>query len=145
MSDAPAQSYANHSRYDPLYHFVLLGLLVLNFGFAVWNLIRIGQPILLWGVVMSLAWGIVAWKLREYALTVQDRVIRLEETLRMERLLPADLKARIGELRRRQFVALRFASDAELAARVKEALDEGIGGAEIKKRIVTWRPDHLRA
>ena len=54
------------------------------------------------------------------------------------------LRARIPELRPGQFVALRFASDPELAARVEEALDGRLNGAEIKKRIQTWRPDTFR-
>jgi hypothetical protein len=95
-------------------------------------------------VIMSLALVVMGLKLREYPLRAQDRVIRLEERLRMERLLPEDLKARVSELRPGQFVGLRFASDAELADRVREALDEKLGAEDIKKRIQTWRADEFR-
>lgn len=144
MTDPMPQSYANHRRYDPWYHVVLLGILVVNLGLVIWNVFRFRQPMALWGVVMAGAWAIVYIKMRSFALTAQDRLIRLEETLRMERLLPAELKERIGELRRGQFVALRFASDGELGDRVKEALDQRLGAGEIKKRIVSWRADHFR-
>jgi hypothetical protein len=77
-------------------------------------------------------------------LKVQDRLIRLEETLRMGRLLPEDLKARIPELTVKQMVGLRFASDGELTDRVREALDQNLDGEAIKKRIQTWRPDTFR-
>jgi hypothetical protein len=81
---------------------------------------------------------------RTYALKVQDRLIRLEETLRMERLPSEAQRVRIGELNLRQFVALRFASDEELPALMQQALVENLDGEAIKKRIKTWRPDNTR-
>ncbi len=145
---AEPQSYATHRRLDPMYHFVLATVLVLNLAFAITMLVRHHSDhqglVHVWLVVMSLALLIMALKVRAYPLRAQDRIIRLEERLRMERVLPADLQARIAELRPGQFVGLRFASDAELADRVREALDQGLGGEEIKKRIQTWRPDTFR-
>ena len=94
--------------------------------------------------ILGFALLMVAMQVRVYALKVQDRVIRLEETLRMERILPQDLKGRISELTVKQMVGLRFASDAELVHRVREALEEKLNGEAIKKRIQTWRPDTLR-
>jgi hypothetical protein len=82
--------------------------------------------------------------IRLYALRVQDRLIRLEESLRMQRLFSADLQARIPELSPNQMVGLRFASDGELAERVREALNQDLSGEAIKKRIQTWRPDTFR-
>jgi hypothetical protein len=87
---------------------------------------------------------LLALQVRQYALKVQDRLIRLEETLRMEHILPDDLKGRISELTPKQMVGLRFAADAELAHRVREALDEHLSGEAIKKRIQVWRPDTFR-
>jgi hypothetical protein len=83
-------------------------------------------------------------QVRAYALKVQDRLIRLEETLRMQRLLPTDLQGRIPELSPKQMVGLRFASDGELADRTREVLDQNLSGEAIKKRIQTWRPDTFR-
>jgi len=77
---------------------------------------------------------------------VQDRVIRLEERLRYERLLPADLKARAGEFTVSQFVSLRFASDAELPALARKVLDDKVNERKaIKQMVKSWKPDYLRA
>jgi hypothetical protein len=83
---------------------------------------------------------------RMFALTVQDRVIRLEERLRYQRLLPADLQPRIGEFTVNQLVSLRFASDAELPALARRVLDEKMNERKaIKQLVKSWRPDYLRA
>lgn len=138
------QTYASHRRLDPWYHFIATPLFLVFLVISAVAFWRNPSPITLGQVVLALLLGILFLKVRQYALTVQDRVIRLEETLRMERLLPADLKARIPELRRDQFVGLRFAADAELADRVREALQDQLSGEAIKKRIQTWRGDNLR-
>jgi hypothetical protein len=144
MADQP-QSYANHARIDPWYHYGAFGLLTVAFFVPVIRLFRHpGQPLDLWPVVISLGVLITWLKVRTYALRVQDRIIRLEETLRMQALLPEELKGRISELKPGQFVALRFAADAELAHRMAEALKEDLKGGEIKKRIQNWRADTFR-
>jgi hypothetical protein len=98
-----------------------------------------------WNLVVALALGGLAWYARINALVVQDRVIRLEERLRLERLLPDDLKPRIGELSVAQLAALRFAGDSELAGLVRQIVDENLSDRDtIKRRIRDWRPDHLR-
>jgi hypothetical protein len=138
------QNYANHRRFDPAFHvvgFTLLLLTVVLSGILAWN-----HPGVLraWHLVLAALLVILAIKMRSYALRVQDRVIRLEESLRMALLLPEDLKARIPELRPDQFVGLRFASDGELADLVRQTLAEGLGNEDIKKRIKAWRPDTFR-
>lgn len=136
------QTFANHRRIDPWYHYVAFSLVAMAF---IWSIIRLCHSReYLWQVITASALLVVWAKVRVYALRVQDRVIRLEETLRMNALLPEALKARISELKPGQFVALRFASDLELAARVEEALMEGLGNEAIKKRIQMWRPDTFR-
>jgi hypothetical protein len=87
---------------------------------------------------------IVFIKMRSYALRVQDRIIRLEETLRLREILPPALQSYIQQLAPGQFIALRFASDEELPARVAEALKENLSPDQIKRRIQTWRPDTFR-
>jgi len=83
---------------------------------------------------------------RIMALTVQDRVIRLEERLRYERVLPEELRWRSDELNVKQFVSLRFASDEELPALMRKVLDEKLTERKaIKQLIKNWRPDYLRA
>ena len=141
---AEQQSFKNHARIDPLFHRLLapVGLLLL-IG-AIVALVRnftLGNS---WRVV-AMIWAILAlFKIRLYALKVQDRVIRLEERLRMEKLLPDATRTRIDELEERQLIALRFASDAELPGLVEKTLSAKLGGKEIKQAIQTWRPDNWR-
>ena len=143
------QTYANHRKFVPGFHFVTVGLLVLN---VVWTVYRLfsgaGRPLpdRLMAFLLAVALVLLAWYARTFPMRVQDRVIRLEERLRLEQLLPADLRPRIGELRPRQLLGLRFASDEELPALTRKVLDEQIASAdEIKKLVRSWRADHLRA
>jgi type VI protein secretion system component VasK len=143
------QSYANHAKYVPGFHFLTLGILVIN---LLWSLFRLfsglpGVGILdrLLAVAVAVALVLLAWYLRIFPLRAQDRVIRLEETLRLERLLPPDLRPRIGTLRPGQLIALRFASDAELPELTRAVLDGNLTSAgEIKQRVRDWRADHFR-
>ena len=95
-------------------------------------------------IVLAIAVLVLAFKVRLYALKVQDRVIRLEEQLRLMRLLPDPLRARIPEFTEGQLCALRFVSDAELPKLAERALNEKLSRADIKKSIQTWRPDYWR-
>jgi hypothetical protein len=144
MAEKKPQTFANHTRLDPLFHFIVLPA----FGLAV-----IGSVVhFLWHpsfhsgsfFVISVAAAIAVSKIRSYALRVQDRVIRLEERLRLTTLLPEPLRSRIPELTEDQLVALRFASDAEVAKLAERALTEKLSQADIKKAIQTWRPDYWR-
>ena len=141
---AAPQTYATHRRFDPLQHFILIPIFLITFGVTVRHLFKYPSLHAAWVAVLALAILLLALQMRMYALRVQDRLIRLEETLRLQRILPADLQARIPELSVKQLVGLRFAADEELAERVREALDQGLGGEAIKKRIRTWRPDTFR-
>ena len=138
------QTYANHRRLEPIHHFVLIPILLITWIATIWQAIKHPNLHSVWWAVLGFAILMVAIQVRVYALKVQDRLIRLEETLRMERILPQDLKARIPELTVKQMVGLRFAADAELVNRVREALDERLDGEAIKKRIQAWRPDTFR-
>jgi hypothetical protein len=146
MSDSTPQTYANHARYVPLYHFVLAFILLANLGW--WFRKAIRYPSYDYDVMVVLALGLLMlyWYARAFPKTVQDRVIRLEEQLRMERLLPADLKGRIGEFTPDQLIGLRFASDGELPDLARKVLSEGITKrGDIKRLVKDWRPDYLRA
>ena len=143
------QNYANHAKFVPLFHFVTVGILVIN---LLWSLFRLiwglpGVPFYdrLLNVAVAVALGLLAWYARIFPLKAQDRIIRLEERLRLERLLPADLKPRIGDLRPSQLIALRFASDDELPDLTRAVLaGEVTAPGEIKKRVRAWRADHFR-
>lgn len=149
MSDISSQSYANHRRLDPLFHFLLFGLFAANAVIAVLALIRMFRSqhfdfATLWSVVMAVAILLFLFKVRLYALHNQDRLIRLEEQIRMKLLLPATLATRAMGLKPSQCVALRFASDEELPGLVQQTLDEDLQNEQIKKRIQTWRADYFR-
>lgn len=142
---SPPQNFANHRRFVPLFHFGVLGILVLNLLWALYRLFR--SPTLDAGMSALLAVAILglAFYVRMFPLAVQDRVIRLEMRLRLRDVLPADLQPRIGELTRGQLVALRFASDSEMPDLVRAVLTEGIRDrSAIKKRIKHWQADRLR-
>jgi Family of unknown function (DUF6526) len=138
------QTYANHRRFEPLQHFILTPILLITWITTLWHLYKYPSLHSLWVMVLGMALLLMAMQTRIYTLKVQNRLIRLEETLRMQRLLPSDLQARIGDLSPKQFVGLRFANDSELAERMREALDQHLDGEAIKKRIQIWRPDTFR-
>jgi hypothetical protein len=143
MSDKP-QSFANHGRLHPQYHLVLAPIFFLNIiGCIVW-LVRAPGWQSAWGVVMSLALMVLIVLVRTYPMKVQDRVIRLEERLRLAVLLPEPLRLRIPELTIDQLIGLRFASDAELPALVERTLRENLTRKQIKQSIVAWRADDWR-
>lgn len=138
------QSFKNHTKWDPLFHFFLSPLILGTIIFSAKHAWAYPNGVTLWLLVLSVGLFVWLFKTRVYALAVQDRVIRLEERLRMEKLLPADVMNRFGELTVSQLVALRFASDDELAALTRRALDERLDNKKIKAAIVKWRPDHQR-
>lgn len=143
---AKPQNLANHARYVPLYHLVLTLLLLVNLAFwvRVSLLAFTGQRLA--GLCVAVALFILFFYARQFALTVQDRVIRLEMRLRMERLLPADLMGRFSELEPQQLVALRFAGDGELPELTRRVLaGELRSNSQIKKQIKDWQADWLRA
>jgi hypothetical protein len=111
---------------------------------AIWYAIQNPSFFTVWLVIVAAAAIILTLKIRTYALKAQDRVIRLEERLRLATLLPESLRTRIGELSESQLIALRFACDAELPGLVEKTLSGSLSGAEIKKGVVTWRPDYWR-
>lgn len=140
------QNYQNHRKYVPLFHFVTIGLALVNLVLALVALFRAPSILSVSAVLVAVLLGLLAYFIRDFVLTVQNRVIRLEERLRLAQLLPPDLRPRIHELTTRQLIGLRFASDEELPELVRQVLDEKIrSGEQIKKMVRTWRPDHLRA
>ncbi len=144
---AEAQSFGSHARTDPPFHFFVAPVLLINVLVTLGVLIH-HWPYHLWLhgwlFVMSVALLTLAGVARSSALRAQDRVIRLEETLRYQRLLgPEELAASEG-LSLRQMIALRFASDAELPGLMRRALAEGMTPKAIKQAVVDWRGDLYR-
>ncbi len=141
------QNYKNHTRFDPIWHFFIGPLLLLNILFAIAYTIRhwpFHSHLFLWGILMSVVLLMAVGKARQHSTKVQDRVIRLEERLRLKALLGADEYARAEALTVDQLIGLRFASDAELPGLVKKTLDQNWTRKQIKEAIENWRPDYLR-
>jgi hypothetical protein len=144
MANAKSQSYANHARLDPTFHFLLAPLAIMSVVLSITTFTRHpGLVSTLW-ILLAVALLLNTAKTKSYALTVQDRVIRLEERLRLSMLLPEAARPRIAELTESQLIGLRFASDAELPALAMRALNEGLTQKQIKASIQGWRPDTFR-
>ena len=142
----PEQSYKTHARWLPLFHFFVIPLLLANVLVSVWRLYRMPGLGTAWNVVFAIAVLGVGFLTRTQALTVQDRLIRLEMRLRLREVLPSPMHGQIHSLTLRHLVALRFAGDDELPALVSEVIaDPGIEPKAIKQRIKSWQADHLRA
>jgi hypothetical protein len=145
MSQVASQNLKNHSRYIPLFHFVAGPILLINLVYSIVLAIRVPIWDNIDGALVGLALVVLFLSTRSFATTLQDRVIRLEEQVRFERLFPTDLRTRIPEFTREQFVALRFASDSELPTLAREVLDQRIHDrSAIKQMVKEWRADHLR-
>ncbi len=146
MAEKTPQTFENHSRVVPAYHYVAFPLFSINFFFALYQAVVHFSWANLMGFGLATALVLLFFVARTMAMTVQDRVIRLEERMRMRELLPADLKPRIAEFTPRQLVALRFASDDELPELARKVLDEKlIDQKAIKQLVKNWRADYLRA
>lgn len=144
-SKGRTQNFANHAQIDPGYFYFFSVCILAATICAVVAMIRTPgwAPASL--VLLNVGVMGVYMRARTYPLTVQDRVVKLETRLRLERLLPEDLRGRIDDLTLPQLIALRFASDEEMADLVRQVLEENIAdGKEIKKRVKHWRADWLR-
>ena len=142
---ASEQNFGNHRRYHPWHHFVVLPILLVNLIVEIVRLTRNQSAYQVWLVILALGLVIFSFTARGMALKAQDRAIRIEERLRLSRLLPAD-HAAIDSLRTGQLIALRFAPDDEVPELMRRITSGELSkGEEIKKAIKQWRADHLRA
>ncbi|HEX4322335.1 MAG TPA: DUF6526 family protein [Acidobacteriaceae bacterium] len=148
MSNPKPQSFSSHASIDPMFHYVGLLAIVSNLGLGIVVLLLSLHSshllLAIWVLVLTLFLVLTFFKTRIYPLKLQDRIIRLEERLRMDALLPEPLRKRIPELTEDQLVGLRFASDEELASLVELTLDKQLNRKQIKERIQNWRADHFR-
>ncbi len=140
------QNFANHTKLVPLFHCVVLPILFINLVSSIMHAVHSFSARSGIAVLTAVALLLLALYARTFALTVQDRVIRLEMQLRLQNLLPADLRPRIPEFTTSQLVALRFASDSELPDLARKVLAEKLAERKaIKQLIRDWQPDNLRA
>ena len=145
MAEKTPQTYANHARIHPPFHFFLapgsIVLLILTIVNVVRHYRRLDAWILL---LMGVLFFVAVFLIRLNPLRAQDRLIRLEERLRLQALLSAELGSRLDELTESQLIALRFASDNEVPGLVAKVLADKMQSKDIKKAIVTWRADTFR-
>ena len=147
MSKSSPQNLKNHGRIDPPVHIVLFLVLVANLIFAVVHMLHHREDAYFagpWYVVLSLALFLLLLRVRSYPLKVQDRIIRLEERLRLKALAPAAWHSQIHRLSEDQLIGLRFAPDEEVVPLAQQALAENLNRKQIKERIQNWRADHFR-
>jgi len=141
------QNYKNHGRYDPAFHFFLVPVLLLNVAAAITWYVR-HRPTHIhsgpWIILLSVALFVLAGLTREYALKAQDRVIRLEERLRIASIVSPSELVELDSLTMKQYVALRFASNPELPDLARRAIREKLTPKQIKQSIVAWRADNNR-
>jgi hypothetical protein len=147
MANQKAQNLQNHARLVPLFHMFVLPVLLVNVGRSIYRVVHFGVSFeTIFGVLLALAFFLLAFYARNFALAVQDRVIRLEMRLRLAEVLPVDLRPRIAEFSAGQLVSLRFAGDAELPALARKVLDDKLEDRKaIKQLIKDWQGDYLRA
>ena len=143
---AQSQNYGNHRQLVPLFHF---GVGITFLAYFVWTASRLRTGLTTDTVMpFVLALGLIFMFLsaRAMVMRVQDRLIRLEMLLRLQQVLPSDLRARCNELSIDHLVALRFAGDDEIADLMREVLAGKLGSRnDIKKKIRNWQGDYLRA
>lgn len=146
MAEQVSQNYANHVRKLPPLFMASFLILAANVLWSIYNAVRNFGPGAVLGVLFTAALIVMFFFARTFALTVQDRVVRLEERMRLERLLPAELRPRIGEFTTKQLIGLRFASDAELPALAGQVLNGQLTELDaIKRAVKDWRADWQRA
>ena len=141
----PTQTYNNHTRWFPPFHFFVMPVLLINFLNSARHLWLDPRRSTVFALILAAAILTLALLARVMALAAQDRVIRLEMRLRLREVLPPDLQGRINELTPDQLVGLRFASDAEMAELVRQVLSGGLTTRkEIKLKVKNWQGDFLR-
>jgi hypothetical protein len=139
------QSYGTHRRFHPPFHFFAIPILAINVLVALYMVIRHPSLGSGWNVLVAIALVLTALFARFYGLRNQDRIIRLEERLRLATVLPEDMRVRISELRKDDLIGLRFCSDQELPELTRRVLAGELKGRNaIKREVRNWRPDYHR-
>jgi hypothetical protein len=139
------QTFASHRRFLPLWHFFVIPILLINVLIEAKRAVLSPDRWTIWNLLVALALFFGIFLARLMPLIAQDRLIRLEERMRLARVLPADLRGRENDLTRGQYVAIRFAPDDEVPELVRRIHSGELKTAgDIKRAIKNWRADHLR-
>lgn len=145
METPKPQSFSSHARWDPIFHFFALPVLVLLFPlYSIVHLVRHPDHISVIQLVVALALAVNTFRTRTFPLTVQDRLIGLEERMRLEKVLGNSGREFGGQLTDDQLIGLRFAADPELAELCAAAISEKLSRRDIKRRVKSWKPDYRR-
>jgi len=144
MSDNAPQNLKNHGRLHPPFHVVSFFILIVNLVVSIFYLVHHFNFYSAWLVVLSVVIFLPFFLIRMYPVKVQDRVIRLEERLRLQALAPEEWHSQIYRLTEDQLIGLRFAADDEVVELAKQALEHNLNRKQIKERIKDWRPDNWR-
>jgi Family of unknown function (DUF6526) len=145
MAEKLPQTLANHVRFQPPFHFFVLPITATALILAIINVVQHYDSLAAWALaLLAMAAAVAAPLIRINALKAQDRVIRLEERIRLASILNEPIKSRIGDLTEAQLIALRFCPDAELPGLVDKSIQSKLSGSDIKKLIVNWRADIFR-
>jgi hypothetical protein len=145
MATDKPQSFENHARYVPMYHGVAFGIFVVNFFWSLYRLVVDFSIATVIGLLLAFGFLLLLFYARRFALTVQDRVIRLEMRVRLHRVLPPDLQPEVDRFSLDQLISMRFASDAELPALARKVLADHITDRKaIKQLVKNWQADYLR-
>ncbi len=144
MADKKPQNFANHTRFDPLFHFLAFPIVALTVIVAIVHCVQRPSWFSIWLIIFVVAMFVVTLRTRSYAVKLQDRIIRLEERMRLSGLISEPLRSRVGELTESQLIGLRFASDPEVPGLVQETLSKQLDRHDIKKAVKNWRPDYFR-
>ncbi len=145
MAQQKTQNFENHARWVPTYHYLLAGIVFINLIWSLYKVVVSFSADRVMGLLLAVGFLLLFYHSRQFAKTVQDRVIRQEMRLRLERILPLDLRPRINDFTLTQLIALRFASDAELSDLARKVLNENLADSTaIKRMIRNWQPDFLR-
>jgi len=141
------QNFGNHKRNYPLFHFFASPLLAIYALYAIYALVHAPSLATAMGLVLAVGVNAMLYASRLMVLTVQNRLILLEMTMRLERVLgPAAAADALSKLPLGRLIALRFASDAELAGLISRVLSQELStNVQVKQAIREWQPDLLRA
>jgi hypothetical protein len=145
MATDKPQSFENHARFVPMYHGVVFGIFVLNLFWSIYRVVVDLSVATVMGLLLAFAFLLLFFYARLFALTAQDRVIRLEMRLRLQSLLPPDLQSEIERFTLDQLIGMRFASDPELPSLARKVLADNITDRKaIKQLVKNWQADYLR-
>lgn len=139
------QTFASHRRWLAPWHFFVMPVMLINV-FVVAKRALAGPTFTTgWDVIVAITLLLGLGLARYMPLLAQNRVIRLEEKSRLNRLLPPEMRGKEDGLTAGQYIALRFAPDEEVPDLIRRIHSGELKkSGDIKRAIKNWRADHMR-